>query len=607
MKHTELIGYRFGRVELDLVRGCLRVADIDVVATPLPMKLLALLCERAGQLVPRAELFAALWPRQDISDDALNKLISRLRELLGGDADAIVTVRKQGLRLDAAVERMLRREAPRPAATIADPETAPPAPTVADPEPVPPLYGAAPLAQQRRVLQPWLLGALVLVATLGMYALPTWRQPEPALPLDAADAMVLSSYAIRVSDLNASRPETAQLLRAAEQALDRGDSAQARALLQSAEDSDPQTALLPALRAIHHGSDERDSVATLVQRARQRLAPQDNPYTRLMVDYAAGELLGTQAERAAVDALLTLRPQAWRLRLRRAHLDIQVGNREGALRHLRAFAVDQAPAATSMFVLADRASYGDVTQVEALLKGGALAGDPLRRQYVEARIAWTRRAPDAAGRFDALAAAAAAAGVFQIEYQARELAAALAYASDDVRADALLRRAVHAQREGGRAEYAAPLLALAAERAQRQGQTDAARDLLRLAGDLAGPPHARVELEILNARLGLLPRGHFLETAGGTDDRFGRGEPALIAGWYALRAGALEQARAALDEARASGVLGSPQAESAELLAVKLGAQSRPCWLDPPYPDLARMISCRELDREARREHSLSH
>lgn len=575
MDNAESVGYRFGRVELDLGRGCMRVADVDVAATPLPMKLLALLCERAGQLVTRAELFDALWPRQDISDDALNKLISRLRELLGADAEAIVTVRKQGLRLDAAVERLLR------------PETAD----------LPPLAVSAAVVNLRRALHPWLLGLLALVAIAGMLAQPQWGAPQPAAAAGDVNAMVLSSYAIRADDLGVCRPATVELLRAAEQALDRGDGAQARALLQSADDSDGHCALLPALRAIHHGSDDRASVATLVQRARQRLSPQDNPYTRLMVDYAAAELIGTQAERAAVDALLTLRPQAWRLRLRRAHLEIQVGNREGALRHLRAFAVDQAPAATSMFVLADRASYGDVAEVEALLAAGILASDPLRRQYVEARIAWSRRAADTGARLDALATAAAAAGVFQIEYQVRELAAAFAYATDDPRADALLRRAVHSLREGGRADYAAPLLALAAELAHRHGRVDEARTLLLQAGELAGPPQARVELEILNARLGLLPRGRFLDTAGGTDDRFGRGEPALIAGWYAFTAGALEQARAALDEARASGVEGSPQAQSAQLLALELGAPRRGCWLDPPYPDLARVASCRQLDR----------
>jgi DNA-binding winged helix-turn-helix (wHTH) protein len=576
MDAAELVGYRFARVELDLVRGCLCVDAVDMAATPLPMKLLALLCERSGELVTRSEMFAALWPRQDISDDALNKLISRLRELLGADADVLVTVRRQGLRLDAVVERVVRRVAVNTQ---------------------PPSVASEPTRSARRAVQPWLLGALFVIASVALLALPAWHSLNSVpLPGDA-NAMVLASYAVRVGDLNASRPDTAELLRAAEQALDRGDTAQARRLLRSAEDSDPQSALPSALRAIHHGSDEADSVATLVERARQRLTPQDPPYTRLLVEYAAADLLGAQAERAAVDALLTLRPEAWRLRLRRAHLDIQVGNREGALRHLRAFAVDQAPAATSMYVLADRASYGDVVEVESLIADGILAGDPLRQQYVEARIAWTRRAADTGARFEALAAAAAAAGVFQIEYHARELAGAFAYASDDPRADALLRRAAHGLREGGRAEVAAPLLVLTADLAFRRGQADDASLLLRQAGELAGTPQSRVEIEILNARLGLLPRGQFLETAGGTDDRFGRGEPALIAGYYALRAGARAQAHAALDEARAGGVLGSPHAESADLLALKLGAEPRTCWLDPPYPDLARLISCRELDR----------
>lgn len=119
----DIAGYRFGRVDLDLARGCLRVDGIDVVATPLPMRLLALLCARGGELVTRDEMFEGIWPRQEVSDDALNKLISRLRELLGAEAEAIVTVRRQGLRLDAPVERVLRRTdppaAPAPAPTRA--------------------------------------------------------------------------------------------------------------------------------------------------------------------------------------------------------------------------------------------------------------------------------------------------------------------------------------------------------------------------------------------------------------------------------------------------------------------------------------------------------
>jgi DNA-binding winged helix-turn-helix (wHTH) protein len=569
----DIAGYRFGRVDLDLARGCLRVDGIDVVATPLPMRLLALLCARGGELVTRDEMFEGIWPRQEVSDDALNKLISRLRELLGAEAEAIVTVRRQGLRLDAPVERVLRRT---------DPPAAP-----APPRPEP---GEAAAAEHRYRATPLLTLLLLLALAFA------WREATriPAAHPDAT-ASVFDSYALRLADLHASRDETAGLLRASEQAMDRGDAALARQLLRSADESDPQSALLPALRAIHRGSDDPEPLAELVQRARQRLSPQDAPYTRLMVDYASATLSGDDAERAAVDALLTVRPQAWRLRLRRAHLDIQVGERAGALRHLRAFPLDGVPPATLMYVLADRASFGDTTEVERLLQGGLLGTDPLRHRYVELRLQWTRRDPACTSGFDALADDATAAGAFALAAQARELAAACAYAHDEGQADARLRRAAHALREGGRAEKASTLLGLAAEFAQRQGREDDARAWLESAASQLQEVGAAIELEVLNARLGLLPRGRFLDTAGRSDDRFGRGEPALVAGWYALRDGRLDQARAALDEARASGIERSPHAESADLLALRLGGEHRPCWIDPPYPDLLRMASCREL------------
>lgn len=575
----ELIGYRFRTVELDLPRACLRVDGVELLTTPLPMKLLTLLCERAGTLCTRDQIFEAVWPRQDISDDALNKLISRLRELLGPHAEVIVTVRKQGLRLDAPVQRLLREPAP------IDP---PVAVSVAATEAAPP-----PSAPRPRWPSMVALGLLVLVALAALY----WRPGSSpgAAGVAGDDRLVFVSYALRESDLRAGHAQTAELVRGAERALDAGDSAQARRLLESAERSDSSSALLPALRAILRGSDERDSEAELVARARARLLPQDSPYARLLIDYAGAGADGPQAERALVDALLTLRPQAWRLRLRRAHLDIQTGNRQGALRHLRAIPIDQAPVPTLMFVLADRVSYGDAEAVEAALAAGALAQAPLQLGYVRARLAWSQRAADTGALLEALADSAESAGSFSLANHARELAAAYAYAVADAQADARLRRAAYALKEAGRAENAAPLLALAAELSADAGKEAEARALLQQALPLVPSAEARVEMEILNARLGLLPRGSFLETAGGTDDRFGRGEPALIAAWYAWKTGARAQARAALDEARAGGIAGSPRAESAALLGVELGEPASDCWLDPPYPDLLRLSACRRL------------
>lgn len=140
----ECIGYRVGTVEIDLRRACVRVGGVETALTPLPLKLLTLLCEHAGSVCTRDQIFDAVWPRQEISDDALNKLISRVRELLGSEAPALVTVRKQGLRLDAAVERLLAPPVANVPASAAPPSAAPVAATPAlavPPRSRPPMSG----------------------------------------------------------------------------------------------------------------------------------------------------------------------------------------------------------------------------------------------------------------------------------------------------------------------------------------------------------------------------------------------------------------------------------------------------------------------------------
>lgn len=67
--------------------------------------LLRLLAERRATVVPRAELQALLWPTAavDLHSRALDMAVRRLREKLGPAADALVTVRGLGLRLDGLV------------------------------------------------------------------------------------------------------------------------------------------------------------------------------------------------------------------------------------------------------------------------------------------------------------------------------------------------------------------------------------------------------------------------------------------------------------------------------------------------------------------------
>ncbi|HSX63011.1 MAG TPA: winged helix-turn-helix domain-containing protein, partial [Tahibacter sp.] len=97
--------YRFANVAVDVARQQLRVDEAEVACQPLAFRLLVMLCEARGALVPRSVLFDRLWPGgQDIGDTALTQLIWRLRGALGPAADAIRTVRRGGIRLDAELQ-----------------------------------------------------------------------------------------------------------------------------------------------------------------------------------------------------------------------------------------------------------------------------------------------------------------------------------------------------------------------------------------------------------------------------------------------------------------------------------------------------------------------
>ena len=105
-------GYAFDRVVLELTRARLVVDGREVQAPTLPLRLLQALCERPGVMLPRRELFNLIWPRQIASNEALTKLIGRLRELLGPFGARVVTVRGRGVRLDATVRRLDTPPAP---------------------------------------------------------------------------------------------------------------------------------------------------------------------------------------------------------------------------------------------------------------------------------------------------------------------------------------------------------------------------------------------------------------------------------------------------------------------------------------------------------------
>jgi pimeloyl-ACP methyl ester carboxylesterase len=102
---------RFGRFALDLRRGCLRTDGHDLVLRPKAFEVLRYLAENAGRLVPKHELFEAVWPNVVVSDDTLVQCIRDVRAKLGDDKHRLIkTVPRRGYLLDCKVETLAAAE-----------------------------------------------------------------------------------------------------------------------------------------------------------------------------------------------------------------------------------------------------------------------------------------------------------------------------------------------------------------------------------------------------------------------------------------------------------------------------------------------------------------
>ncbi|MEO6799568.1 MAG: winged helix-turn-helix domain-containing protein [Rhodanobacter sp.] len=99
--------YQFADCELDAREHRLLVRGRPVTLTPKVFETLVLLVERAGHVVSKDELMAALWPRGFVHESNLTKHIWLIRRALGDGEDEnryIETVPKLGYRFVAAVQ-----------------------------------------------------------------------------------------------------------------------------------------------------------------------------------------------------------------------------------------------------------------------------------------------------------------------------------------------------------------------------------------------------------------------------------------------------------------------------------------------------------------------
>lgn len=131
--------YRFADCELDPQERRLRVHGQSATLTPKMFQTLVLLVERAGRVVSKNELMAALWPRGFVHESNLTKHIWVIRQTLGcgvGDEKFIETIPKAGYRFVSPVICIKS-----PTAAVSSPEAVDPA----DPAPpswVPPAPGS---------------------------------------------------------------------------------------------------------------------------------------------------------------------------------------------------------------------------------------------------------------------------------------------------------------------------------------------------------------------------------------------------------------------------------------------------------------------------------
>ena len=164
---------RFGLFELDLSAGELRKSGVKLRLQGQPFQVLALLLERAGEVVTRDELQQKLWPSDTFVDfdHSLNTAINKVREALGDSASSpryVETLARRGYRFIAPVQADVPLEASPSEKPPAPGDTAAMAPTSKDSTAPAALHPELEVPIPRRAITRGLFG-LIQVMYLAFY------------------------------------------------------------------------------------------------------------------------------------------------------------------------------------------------------------------------------------------------------------------------------------------------------------------------------------------------------------------------------------------------------------------------------------------------------
>jgi DNA-binding winged helix-turn-helix (wHTH) protein len=375
-----IAGYRFGQVELRTSSERLWVGGKETPLSPMAYRFLLGLCRASGALLTRAQAFDLLWPGGgNGSDEALAQVVAKVRQALGPDASALITLRSRGFRLDLSVEPISFSELEE----ITDQPVFQPPPLVPVPESSAPVTVSqpAPAAERRRsALKRRVVAGIVFAAAAAvLVTVVALRPPAP-------QSAMLDGYALTPQQFGPISAQGAQTLRDILARDDAGDRVSAQHLLETLLESEPRSAAAPFFLLYLIGNDPKHEDSRHWSRAfEERLPAAAPPYVKLLSRWAGIGTDGPGVELELLNAALKLEPSAWRLHLARGHVNLRLSHFDMALADFRAVPLAQLSPRYAMFVMSDRAALGDADAMQAELPALTRRA-PLIADYVHARI-----------------------------------------------------------------------------------------------------------------------------------------------------------------------------------------------------------------------------